>query len=730
VAISHCLPCFLWDGVFGMEERNWPVSVVAIPLFFIFFALYLFTLCPTLYWRDSGEFIPASFELGVAHPAGSPFYLPVAKLFTFLPFGSIAFRVNLVSAFFGALIVCLLYLILLEFLDLVNGRDGYRTVSALFTAVLFGVSEALWDISVQTEVYTVQHFFFALIVLLLIRALKHQAGKETGRGLQIVCMVAFLSGLALGAHITFFFYFPAVAAVIWCIRWRGSRWSLNEVCLILFLFILGGSIYLYLPLRAVAHPYFDWGEPETLRKFLIHVSDRKDSSVHLNLPIGNLSGQFLLFLDLLLRQFTALGVPLIVVGGVRLWRRHRFVLFFLAILALPNFAFFIRYWSNAVAYVPTFFCMAMLLGVGVQTVLVYLLNSTPLPLAQVPQWLLKWGAGVLMAASVVSLLSFNFLDNDKHNYWWARDFSKSVFSEMANNAIVLSQVYYFQLSYLNQVENWRPDVTVINKSDFYAPDYFQKVRKRRFPNIAVPIVEEEFLFPDLVNINLRGHPIYWEPNNEDDPKLDGRLIPNGYLYRVSREKRKISSSDFKEYEMRLREPLERAMQDPVFFDDDEGMGLYQSIYSNLGFFFVHQNLYANALKMFKVVALLKPDSPENLNNLGLCYADMRLLPVAKELFEASLRLDNRNIQARINLGHLYLESGEIARAESYLEEAIRLEPESAEAHYHLGIVFERQRRYSEARREYETGLKTVQAPQTIDDIRRALARLSTKEARR
>jgi len=58
-----------------------------------------------------------AFQLGIAHPAGSPLYALVAKLFTFLRFGSIAFKVNLVSAFFGALLILATFLLTTERLE-------------------------------------------------------------------------------------------------------------------------------------------------------------------------------------------------------------------------------------------------------------------------------------------------------------------------------------------------------------------------------------------------------------------------------------------------------------------------------------------------------------------------------------------------------------------------------------------------------------------------------------
>ena len=71
-------------------------------IFLSSFFVYLLTLCPTVYWRDSAEFVDAAFALAIPHPAGFPSYMPPANLLTYLPFGPIAFKVNLFSALMGA----------------------------------------------------------------------------------------------------------------------------------------------------------------------------------------------------------------------------------------------------------------------------------------------------------------------------------------------------------------------------------------------------------------------------------------------------------------------------------------------------------------------------------------------------------------------------------------------------------------------------------------------------
>ena len=53
--------------------------------------------------EDDGLFILSSYFLGIEHPPGYPLFTLIGHLFTYLPFGSVAYRVHLASALFGAL---------------------------------------------------------------------------------------------------------------------------------------------------------------------------------------------------------------------------------------------------------------------------------------------------------------------------------------------------------------------------------------------------------------------------------------------------------------------------------------------------------------------------------------------------------------------------------------------------------------------------------------------------
>src|SRR5512146_3405380 len=84
---------------------------VIIPL-----TIYLLTLAPSVTFFDSGEFLTATYSLGSAHSPGYPLFINYAKPFTYLPFGNIAFRVNIATAISAAVACYGVYLLVSYFL--------------------------------------------------------------------------------------------------------------------------------------------------------------------------------------------------------------------------------------------------------------------------------------------------------------------------------------------------------------------------------------------------------------------------------------------------------------------------------------------------------------------------------------------------------------------------------------------------------------------------------------
>src|SRR5574341_1963247 len=76
---------------FDRIDRLWLAGISLLTL-----AVYIRTLCPTIYTSGAGENVTAVATLGVPHPPGFPLFCILGKLFTVLvPAGSVAFRINL-----------------------------------------------------------------------------------------------------------------------------------------------------------------------------------------------------------------------------------------------------------------------------------------------------------------------------------------------------------------------------------------------------------------------------------------------------------------------------------------------------------------------------------------------------------------------------------------------------------------------------------------------------------
>lgn len=172
-------------------------------------ALYVRTLAPSLLWGDSAEFQTLSYTLGMTHPSGYMTQILFGKLFTYLPFGNIAYRVNLMSAFFGALAVAETYLI-------VRLLGGWR-LAALSASVLLTLTEGFWWRALLAESYAPAAGMLAAVWLLVL------GWRHTGRSV-FLFLAGLVGGLSLGIHSTVVMTALAVLAFMALTARRREEW--------------------------------------------------------------------------------------------------------------------------------------------------------------------------------------------------------------------------------------------------------------------------------------------------------------------------------------------------------------------------------------------------------------------------------------------------------------------------------------------------------------------------
>ncbi|MCC6356027.1 MAG: DUF2723 domain-containing protein, partial [Verrucomicrobiae bacterium] len=194
----------------------------------IAFAVYVYTLAPNVTLEDSGEFITAAMHFGVPHPPGYPSWSLLSWLFaTLIPFGNVAWRVNLVSAVCGGLSIGIFCLLMIHssrwLMRGIRGAssaaiDRLAPVGAAVGSLSLAFSDVMWSQSVIAEVYTLNALFLVLTVWSFYWWMLHP-GK-----LFWLAATAFLLALGLSNHHTLLFIFPAFFLGVWWVR-REIFWS-------------------------------------------------------------------------------------------------------------------------------------------------------------------------------------------------------------------------------------------------------------------------------------------------------------------------------------------------------------------------------------------------------------------------------------------------------------------------------------------------------------------------
>src|SRR5687768_12349856 len=147
----------------GRADLVWAVAVGAAA-----FVVYLRTLAPGLVAVvDTPMFQFIGRVLGVPHNPGYPLYVLLTYPFSYLPIGSLAYRINLFSAIFGALTVSLAFLI--------ARRLGCRRIVSAAAALGMAFGHIFWSQSLIAEVYTLDSAIIAGMLLALL------AWGQTGR---------------------------------------------------------------------------------------------------------------------------------------------------------------------------------------------------------------------------------------------------------------------------------------------------------------------------------------------------------------------------------------------------------------------------------------------------------------------------------------------------------------------------------------------------------------------
>ncbi|XP_036910264.1 transmembrane protein 260 isoform X2 [Sturnira hondurensis] len=459
----------------------------AVAVFTAVAAVYTHTLPPSVLGGDSGELITAAHELGVAHPPGYPLFTVVAKLaITLFPFGSVAYRVNLLCGLFGAVAASFLFFTVF--------RLSGSCAGGILAAGVFSFSRLTWQWSIAAEVFSLNNLFVGLLMALTVHFEAAATAKERSK---IAKIGAFCCGLSLCNQHTIVLYVLCIIPWILFRLLKEKELSLESLVKLSLYFSAGLLPYLYLPVSSyLRQARWTWGDQTTLLGFLTHFLREEYGTFNLaKSEIGSSMSKILLSQVTSMRTELSLNIQALAVwANICSLRKDRqnpslvwlftgmfciYSLFFAwranLDISKPLFMGVVeRFWmqSNAV--------VAVLAGIGLAALgseSSRVLNTKGL---QCLEWL---SAALFVTYQIYS----NYSICDQKTNYVVDKFAKNLLASMPPDAIILlrGDLPGNSLRYVHYCEGLRPDISLVDQEMMTYEWYLPKMAKH-LPGVNFP----------------------------------------------------------------------------------------------------------------------------------------------------------------------------------------------------------------------------------------------------
>ena len=375
---------------------------------------------------------------------------------------------------------------------------------ALLAAGLLAFSAPFWLHALVAEVYTLHAFLICVLIILLLLWRE----KEDVRYLY---GAALLYGLSAGNHATVAFLLPAILLLFFA--WNRKD-TLRHLSACVVFFLVGLSVYSYLPIRSFTEPSMDWGNPETVEKFLYQVTDRKDAAMHfsaLRETTGSGAASLLetvgaaantvvhmvrSFCSDVNRNLTALALIGFFAGLYFCYRKNIPLFLFFVLIVAVNVAFF-AHWRKE-SFFPSYIVVCLFTALALYGL--FFRKSKPgegeAGLKRHPALVateqafaqMDWRKAVVPA--LLCVIGWNVFTGyakvDRSDLYFGETLLKRVFLSVENRGVFITGNSWFDYFYNQDVTRLRDDVTAIKAWDFLDPDPPSILTARRYPDLNLP----------------------------------------------------------------------------------------------------------------------------------------------------------------------------------------------------------------------------------------------------
>lgn len=658
-------------------------------MFLLAALLYIHTAGPSLVpYRDAGEMATTVPMLGIIHPTSYPVYSMAGRLFSELPLGNPAYRLNILSALFTAAAWAILFLFLAE---------SFNTPAA-FVAVLMGAtSYHFWTHALVSEMYSLNLFFLISILWAVHR--------------QRLPLAAFLFGLGLANRPDLLLTLPALLILLPF----HSPFLKGEMAQIVFFFILGLSAYLYLPLRALQHPWMNWNDPSTLDR-LIRTLLRRGYGSTLDLLSTsyrtgeNFFSELILYGRHLCMDFLWIGPLLGGLGVFALYRTdRRLCLSFITGIVFSGILFIflgnLPPNPHAVAIVeagylnPDIFYL-ILIAAGLYAILVHWPRlATPLV--------------ILLTCVTVSFSIPLYPQVSRRDNFLAVDFARNVYHSVPESSLIVakSDVPIFSLFYGHWMDPRMKDRWPLGQG-LVASAWYLRMMQQQVPGLELTGLQTAADWTILSNLNPDKYlfatgDIDWPEKPSDFFRAQG-LVNLWNSSRPASPAHAPMSDD-----LLIRRGIYRYGAYRDFFSNELVEEYSRAALAQAQTFAARQD-WPNARRAYLHALAIKPGEPYAAYGLAYTAFQTQDLPAAARYYawtiesfdrllasaeawksfstiKNSLRTDKA--QALAQWGVTEERLGHTARAKSLYESALEVDPECQDAHYNLAVLYWGQSRW-------------------------------------
>jgi len=667
-------------------------------LFLLALAFFLAGLNPTFYVDDSPETITACVVLGIPHPPGYPLHTLLGHFFSWLPLAQYPFRINLFSAVLTAAVCVFLY----GFLK--NQMKLSSRLAAPF-ALLWMVGGTTYPaaLSAKTGIYQLTALFLLAILWTLFE-------KRLG-------LVAFLLGLSLANHWMSMLTFLPGFGILAYSQWKGQEVEKPRVYQALCFLLLGLSVYLFLPLRALQNPWLNWGNPSTLHNFISDFLRNQYSNTGGGAGLVGRLQQGWVFLKSSFLEFGGLWV-IAFWGWPKVYQRNR--LWALGLGAL---------WLGLAAIV--------VFVLGMPEDQFYLIQNYVIPIQLFTILFSAWGLQTLLTereeqsrgktekilvGAVVLLLvglgGWRFSQDRQTDYTYDYDYVLNGFKSLPKGTLYFCKgdSVVFPCWYFQWVEQKRPDLNIFGL-DGLPMEWIRQNTAIYHPGLRVPKTSHPVgleSIPPMAKWIVDQNPfreIYLSYNDPNDATFPGmKTVPYGLgskgFWNGQEPVLDEARADFIWDVLRLRH-----LRDPSFPADDRTQSLivrdYAVFRNSLGVYYEDlgdtakagmtphskaedllrmDHYYGKCLEEFSWAAQWAPRDPQFNFNLGNAYVHLGHFQDATACYDKATQLNPRYASAYFNWAVITLQSGDRVKAKELFGKVLEIDPNHAEAKRGLDML--------------------------------------------